>query len=167
MDPCFRFVEDSALSVWLRESLSLLALPGVLTAHTMAMGFLAGTNVLVAIRLLGFPREVPIPTMERLFPVMWLAFWVNLVTGILLVIAYPTKAMTNPLFYIKLMLIAASVSAIPVLRRYVIRSSDSDVRLMPLKGRLLAATAIALWATTIVVGRLLPYTYSRLLVDYR
>ncbi len=51
----------------------------------MAMGFLAGTNVLVAVRLLGFPREVPIPAMERLFPVMWLAFWVNLVTGILLV----------------------------------------------------------------------------------
>jgi hypothetical protein len=34
VDPWFRFVEDSALSVWLRESLSLLALPGILTAHT-------------------------------------------------------------------------------------------------------------------------------------
>jgi len=26
VDPWFRFVEDSAISVWLRESLSLLAL---------------------------------------------------------------------------------------------------------------------------------------------
>jgi sterol desaturase/sphingolipid hydroxylase (fatty acid hydroxylase superfamily) len=67
MGPWFRLLEESSLSIWLRESPSLLAFPGVLTAHTMAMGFLAGTSVLVALRLLGFPCEVPIPAMEPLF----------------------------------------------------------------------------------------------------
>ena len=35
MDPWFRLIEHSSLSVWLRESPSLLAFPGVPTAHTM------------------------------------------------------------------------------------------------------------------------------------
>jgi hypothetical protein len=166
MDPWFRLIEHSGLSIWLRESLSLLALPGVLTAHTMAMGFLAGTNVLIAIRLLGFPREVPIPAMNGLFPLIWLAFWVNVITGVLLVVAYPTKAMTNPLFYVKLVLVACSVGCVPALRRYVTGSGDADVRMTTGRGRLVAAAAISLWAATIVAGRLLPYTYSRLLVDF-
>ena len=37
---------------------------------------------------------------------MWAGFWVNAVSGVLLLIAYPTKALTNPLFYVKLVLIA-------------------------------------------------------------
>jgi hypothetical protein len=73
--------------------------------------------------------------------------------------------MTNPLFYVKLVLVACGVSSIPAIRRYVVHCSDVDPRVTALKGRLLAATAIALWATTIIVGRLLPYTYSRLFVD--
>ena len=165
MDPWFRLIENSSLSIWLRESPSLLAFPAVLTAHTMAMGFLAGTSVLVAVRLLGFPRELPIPAMERLFPISWLSFSVNVVTGVLLVVAYPTKAMTNPLFYVKLVLVACCVSSIAAIRRYVVHSSDVEPRLTAPKGRLLAAAAIALWAATIIAGRLLPYTYTRLLVD--
>ena len=165
MDPWFRLIEHSSLSVWLRESPSLLAFPGVLTAHTMAMGFLAGISVLVAVRLLGFPRELPIPAMERLFPVMWLSFSVSLITGVLLVIAYPAKAMTNPLFYIKLVLVTCGVSSFPAIRRSVVHSSDVEPRVTAPKGRLLAATSIALWAATIIAGRLLPYTNSRLFVD--
>ena len=37
---------------------------------------------------------------------MWTGFWINAVSGVLLLIAYPTKALTNPLFYVKLVLIA-------------------------------------------------------------
>ena len=36
---------------------------------------------------------------------MWAGFWINALSGILLLIAYPTKALTNPLFYAKLVLI--------------------------------------------------------------
>jgi len=165
MDAWFRLIEHSSLSIWLRESPSLLAFPGVLTAHTMAMGFLAGISVLVGVRLLGFPPELPIPAMERLFPVLWLSFSVNVVTGVLLVVAYPTKAMTNPLFYVKLVLVACGVGSIPAIRRYVVHSSDVEPRVTAPKGRLLAATSIALWAAIIIAGRLLPYTYSRLFVD--
>src|SRR4029450_1711509 len=42
-------------------------------------------------------------------PVMWFGFWLNAVSGVALLVAYPTKALTNPVFYLKLALIALAV----------------------------------------------------------
>ena len=82
---------------WVRESPSLLAFPTVLIFHTVGMGFLAGANIAVDLRILGFAPRVPLSLMERFFPVMSLGFFVNAFSGVLLLIAYPTKALTNPL----------------------------------------------------------------------
>jgi len=40
---------------------------------------------------------------------MWLGLWMNVLSGIALLLAYPTKTMTNPVFYLKLGLIAAAL----------------------------------------------------------
>ena len=40
---------------------------------------------------------------------MWLGFGINAISGVFLLIAYPTKAFTNPVFYLKLLLIASAV----------------------------------------------------------
>ena len=50
----------------------------------------------------GFARGVPLTALLPFFRAMWLGFWVNAVSGVLLLITYPTKALTNPLFYMKL-----------------------------------------------------------------
>jgi hypothetical protein len=163
-DPFFLALESSALSTWIRESPSLLALPGILTLHTLAMGFLAGTSLVIALRLLGVARAIPVSAMERFFPIVWLSFWINAVTGVLLLLAYPTKALTNPLFYIKLAIIAASLALIPRLRHIVVTGDGADEGRVSRKTALLAITSVVLWAAAITVGRLLPYTYHRLLV---
>ena len=104
------WLEATAMSTWLRESLSPLAFPTVLTLHTVGMGFLVGTNAAVDLRVLGVASQMPLKPMERFFPVMWFGFGVNAFSGVLLLIAYPTKAVTNPLFYVKLMVIGLAVS---------------------------------------------------------
>ena len=48
---------------------------------------------------------------------MWMSFWVNAVSGVLLLVAYPTKALTNPLFYFKLTLIAVAFTLALRIRR--------------------------------------------------
>ena len=163
-DPFFTVLEHSAFSTWMRESDSLLALPGVLTLHTLAMGFLAGTSLVIALRLLGIAREIPVTAMTRFFPILWLAFWINAVTGVLLLLAYPTKALTNPFFYIKLAIVGTAMTLIPRLRRIVVTSDDFGGPVLR-KTMLLAITSVVLWAAAITFGRLLPYTYHRLLVD--
>src|SRR5678816_2541795 len=102
MDPFFTWIETTELSIWLRESPSLWAFPFVLILHTVGLAFLVGANVALDARVLGLAADVPPTTLRRYDVVMWAGFWVNAVSGVLLLIAYPTKALTNPLFYGKL-----------------------------------------------------------------
>ena len=67
VDSVFMWVEQSALSTWIRESPSVSAFPSILTLHTLGMGFLAGTNAAMDLRILGFAPSLPLAPMERLF----------------------------------------------------------------------------------------------------
>jgi hypothetical protein len=159
----FAWIETSALSVWVRESPSLLAFPTVLIFHTVGMGFLAGANIALDLRVLGFAARVPLSLMERFFPVMTIGFFVNAFSGVLLLIAYPTKALTNPLFYVKLILIALALVDTRWLTRHVLHNPAVDEVPAGRKARLLAAASLVLWIGAIGSGRFLAYTYTYLM----
>ena len=171
MDPFFIRLESTAFSMWLRDAPTLLAFPTVLIAHTIGMGILAGVCGMVAMRLLGVAPAIPVTELRRFFPVLWFGLALNAVSGILLLVAYPTKALTNPLFYLKLALIAAGLAMLKPIRRRVWRdgplaagapapaAEPDDVS--PALRRW-AAASIACWIAAITAGRLLAYTYSRL-----
>jgi hypothetical protein len=159
-EPLFVWLESTASSVWLRESLSLLALPGILAVHTVGLGFVAGLSGAFDLRLLGVGQRIPPTAFRRFLPVIWTGLWVNILTGIALVLAYPTKALTNPVFYLKLGLIAAAL----VIFRALLRRAD-DGRTEAGATKMLAATSLVVWAAAITAGRLLAYTCTRLTVD--
>jgi hypothetical protein len=164
MDPFFTAIETTALSTWLRESPSLWAFPFVLILHTVGLAFLVGANVALDARLLGMARQVPVRSLGRFDAVMWAGFWINAVSGVLLLIAYPTKALTNPLFYLKLVLIAAGLLLARAMRRWL-RGPAGVGEALPPRLRALAVASLCCWAASITAGRLLAYTYSRLTVD--
>ena len=156
------WIERTDLSVWIREG-SLWAFPIILILHTVGLAFLVGANVALDVRLLGLARGVPLRAMLPFFRPMWIGFWVNAVSGVLLLITYPTKALTNPLFYVKLMLIAALVVHARWLHRRIIESPSVENAPMPSATRLWSAVALLGWAAAITAGRLLAYTYTYLM----
>jgi hypothetical protein len=158
-DPLFAWLEESAFSVWMRESPSLWAFPGILAAHTVGLGLLAGLNGALDLRVLGVAPGVPLDAFSRFRPVMWLGLWLNVLTGIALLIGYPTKALTNPVFYLKLGLIAAGLVVLVSLLRRVAGAAPTR------QAKLLAVASLLIWTATITAGRLLAYTCNRLLVD--
>ena len=166
MDPLFTWIESSALSIWLRETPTIWAFPFVLILHTWGLAFLVGTNIAISVRILGVAPGVPLGSMERYYRVMWLGFWVNACSGVLLLIAYPTKALTNPLFYVKLLFVAAGLLVAGRLRAYLRELTATDVRPFPGSMRLLAIASLVCWVVSITAGRLLAYTDTRLLVDF-
>lgn len=153
MTPFFIWLESSAFSVWVRESPSVFAFPIILSIHTIGMGLVAGINAMVALRILGIAPGVPMAELKRFFPFMWFGFWINAASGVALLIAYPTKAFTNPMFYAKLAFIAAAVALIGWIQK-----SDSAER-----SRWLACASLACWALAITSGRLLAYTYHKIM----
>src|SRR6202040_4203205 len=100
-----RSIEDSGFSTWLRESESPFAFYFVLLFHTFGLALLVGANAVMDLRILGVARAIPLAPLQRLFRIMWIGFSINAVTGVLLVIAYPTKSLTNWDFYLKLAVI--------------------------------------------------------------
>jgi hypothetical protein len=163
MESFFVWLEATPLSTWLRESPSLWAFPFVLILHTVGLAFFVGANVAWDVRVLGFSMGIPLDALRRYFLVMWAGFWINAVSGVLLLIAYPTKALTNPLFYAKLALIGLGIALALRIRRGVqdVRA-DSDA---PEPARTLAAVSLGCWLAVIFAGRLLAYTCTRLTVD--
>jgi hypothetical protein len=162
MHSFFVWLEATGLSTWIRESTSVWAFPAILSVHTVGMGLVAGLNAAVALRILGVAPAVPLLEMRRFFPVMWLGFWANAWSGVLLLIAYPTKALTNPVFYVKLSFIALALVGVRAIVRDGFGDPSLDLRPATRKCRLLAAGSLVCWTGAITAGRLLAYTYSHL-----
>lgn len=166
MDPYLLWLEKSWFSTWMRESPSFFAFPAILTAHTIGMGMAAGISGAVALRLLGIGAGVPVKELKRFLPFMWFGFWMNFCSGLALLAAYPTKAVTNPVFYLKLGCIAAAMIIFVALDRRLFRTPIRDNPAGGGSVTVLAAASLACWSGAIVAGRLLAYTYTRLLVDF-
>jgi hypothetical protein len=166
MDPFLGFVEGSELSMWIRGD-SLLAFPTIITLHTIGMGFLAGGSTAIDLRILGMASGVPLKAMGRFYPLLWLALGVNVPTGILLVIGYPTKQLTNPIFYIKLTLLAVALWLLVRVGTIVLRTEEAERKTMSAQARMLASASIAAWVLLIIAGRLLEYTQKWELLGLR
>jgi hypothetical protein len=164
LDPFLLWLESTSLSLWIVESPSMFAFPGILTLHAIGMGFAVGINAALDLRILGVAPGVPLTEMRRFVPILWFGFWLNAVSGVLLLIGYPTKALTNPVFYLKLALIAVGmVLFVRISRRLFADNGGAppDAASSQLLRRL-AIISLICWAGAITSGRLLAYTYTRL-----
>ena len=101
----------------------MLAFPGILALHAIGMALAAGLAGVLDLRILGVAQGVPLIEFRRFQPVLWGGFWLNAVSGVLLLVGYPTKALTNPVFYLKLLLIAVAMVLFVRIDR-LIRSGD-------------------------------------------
>lgn len=148
------WLEQTWLSIWVREAPTLAAFPLVLIFHTVGLGFLVGPALALDLRLLGFASDMPLAAVRKFIPVVWTGFVMNAASGVLLLIAYPTKNLTNPIFYVKIGCIAAGMW----IWLELARQDKITARV-----RRLAMSSIVIWATAVTAGRLLAYTYKHLM----
>ena len=157
MPPAFlQVIEQSAVSGWIRDSSSLFAFWFVISVHAIGMALLVGASAVIGLRLLGVAGDLPLSMLKRLYPIIWTGFWLQVVSGVVLLIAYPTKSLTSPAFYVKLALIAGGMAVMVRLERRL----PSGVAETPTfaRGRPLAIWSLVLWFGAITAGRLIAYT---------
>jgi hypothetical protein len=120
------------------------------------MALLVGTSAVIGLRLLGVARGLPLPMLRRVFPLVWTGFWLQVASGVVLLIAYPTKSLTSPAFYVKLAFITgAMLVMVRIERRLPAGVGDAP---MLSSGGPLAVWSLVLWFGAITAGRLIAYT---------
>jgi hypothetical protein len=149
-------IEQSAFSIWVRESGSVWSYPTIIFLHTVGLALLVGINVAVDLRLLGMMPELPLGPFARLFRIMWAGFWINVVTGLVLLASNATATLLHPAFYVKMGFIAAAVWILVATRRRVFDTVDRGGAI-PSSARTLAWLSMVCWLGAITAGRLMTY----------
>jgi hypothetical protein len=96
---------------------------------------------------------------------MWIGFAINALSGLALLAAYPAKALTNWVFFVKLSLVAAALWVLQQTKYEIAVANGTAAREVSARARRLALASLLLWTGTIVAGRLLAYTHHILLVS--
>jgi hypothetical protein len=156
----FEFMQNSALSEYLRTSLK--AMPIVEAIHVMAVATVFGTIVLVDLRLLGYPN------VQRSFSKLhhellqwtWMAFGIAFITGWLLLIVNAVTYYRNTALWLKMgviMLAGINMLVFELVTARSVSKWDKGV-LPPAAARTAGALSIAFWIAVIVLGRWIGFT---------
>ena len=149
-------IEASGFATWVRESSSIWAYPTILTLHTVGLGLLVGANVALDLRLLGAGAAIPLGPLQRLFPAMWIGFWLNAITGVMLFAAEATTKGSTTIFIFKLGLVAVAV-AVMKLTEQSVYGRGRHAAVVTGTAKALAALSVVLWIAAIATGRFMAY----------
>ena len=157
MDAFLEQLQQSGIARFVGESGSLAGYPTVLFLHTLGLGTVAGVNVVVALRVLGFGRNLPIEPLDRMFPIMWAGFILSALSGLALLITDPVTRLHQTVFYVKLLFVAAGVVNMHMMRRRIFHAPSIHSGVLPSSARMLAALSLFFWIGATTAGRLIAY----------
>lgn len=152
-------LERSGLGQLMRESVWLYPTANVL--HVLAAAVLVGAILVLDLRLLGVMRAIAADRLAALvLPVAKTAFVVAVPAGFLLFSTEASAFAENPVFLVKMALIAAALVNIALFHRRAFRrvaawgAAGSDP---PLAARRAGALSLAFWVCAFAAGRLIAY----------
>jgi hypothetical protein len=151
------FLEDLSFSHWVKEAQTVWAFPMILFVHTFGMAIVAGGSAMLSLIMLGFWPAGQIKPFGRMFPLLWVAFGINAVSGTMMLVADATTKLTTLDFYVKMAFVFAGLFVLIRMRRQVFE--DPQLDRVPLSGnaKMLAWASLACWFGAIISGRLLAY----------
>ncbi|MEP7330062.1 MAG: DUF6644 family protein [Betaproteobacteria bacterium] len=159
MTTAIHALENSGLGRTLRES--LWAYPITETLHIIGLAALYGSVLVVDLRLLGLNRTLPVSRLAR-HALPWTigAFFLVMLTGLLMFTAHVEDFLTNRVFILKMGLIGTAGVNAALLHTGVMRTVAAwDINVVPpVRVRMAALLSILLWTFVIACGRLLAYT---------
>lgn len=151
-------IENSAFATWVRESTDIWAYTLILSMHAIGLAIVVGTATAISLRLLGFPKEMPLAAVRKIFPVAMFGFWVNAISGLMLYASEISKMNAMPAFWGKIGSIAIGMSLMLIIRHRVFGDTANIERGVVTAGaRRLAWGMLASWYLALIIGRLTGY----------
>ena len=156
------------LSLWIqKQGLSKLidqnfwVIPTIQTIHILAIAAVFGSVVMVNLRILGLAgngRTLE-QTVDRFLPWIWWGLLTLLITGIGMTIGEPVRELTNPVFWMKMiMIIVAALVSLGF--QYAVRHNYAWLEMTPQRRiaiRTAAGAVIGMWCLIMFLGRWIAY----------
>jgi hypothetical protein len=130
--------------------------PAMETLHFIGLWLLFGVIVLVNVRMLGMLTHTSYAALHRLLPWAALGLGINIVTGMMFVIANPGQYASGTFYWKIGLLVLAGVNLIYLTvfdGPWEVRAGDRA----PLRVKAMSASAIVLWIGVMYFGRMLPF----------
>ena len=135
--------------------------PAVQTVHILAISAVAGSALMMNLRLLGVAfKAQPVADVARRFaPVIWWALPILLLTGLVLTLGEPARELLNPVFRIKMLLVLAATALLAVLQARLNRNPKRYERGQGSRGSAIAIAiaSLVLWTGIVIAGRWIAY----------
>jgi hypothetical protein len=148
-------LEQSAFIQWTLSDPYCVQL--LLSAHSVGMAVVVGVILVLSIRVLGFPRNMPVSIFQRALTLAWWGFALNAASGVWLFLTNGQQLLVLWTFQIKMALIVAGGLSVSIMWRIA--------RQHPQKGyafggweKGLAALTMLFWLGAITAGRYIAYT---------
>jgi hypothetical protein len=130
--------------------------------HVFAVSLVLGTIAIVDLRLLGFAStKRPFVELSRqVLPFTWAAFVIAVIAGLLLFISRATEYFVNPVFWIKMVVIAVAGINMMIFEFNTVRGVQKwnlDPT-PPERARLAGGISIGCWGIVLFLGRLIAFT---------
>ena len=107
--------------------------------------------------LLGMWPKSPLRPLERLFPILWFGFWINLFTGISIFMKDANAYGHNLDLGVKLVFVAIGLWLMAVIRKQVFGDPTLDAKPVTSHAKMLAWASLLSWFGAIIAGRLIAY----------
>lgn len=156
------WLSTTAPSVFIQEH-NAWVIPAIQAIHIAGIALVMGSVLMIDLRILGWAgTDQTLPQTARRFgPWLTGSLWLLLATGLLMVIGEPARELLTVSFWIKMALVAIGALVALIfqrsLRRHERRWEETLVRRPAVRG--LAILTFLIWATVIVLGRLIAYDH--------
>lgn len=154
-----QWLEQTSLGTAIRQSLWLF--PAIETVHLLGMAALVAKITMLDLRLLGwsFKQQSVTQLAARLIPWAWVAFGVQLVTGVLLFSSEAVKIYSNPAFRLKMLLLLLAGGQALTFQTAVSRKLPAwdEQASLPFVAKFIGMTSILLWLGIVAAGRFIGF----------
>lgn len=166
-------LQDSGFSQYIESS--TWANLVLLCFHALGMSVVVGILWMLDLRVLGFPRSLPLSAFRPLVRLAWLGFIVNAASGLLMFAGAATRFIVNTDFQLKMLLILLAGLSVLALRQSVRQAWHAEGAAMTgpadpvtaadiefsAAAKVIAAVSLVFWCGVILFGRQIAYTLAR------
>ena len=97
----FELLEESALALWVGES--LWGYPIMLSLHAVGLSIVVGIFTMLNLRILGLLKDIELSTFKSLYQLSWVGLVINTTSGFSLFSSQATYFVTSKPFLIKIL----------------------------------------------------------------